>query len=359
VQAAGHALGRARTVVGQHANQAQPLRPLGAQVLLEPGQGARHEEGGLAEGQDLAERVVAAHRHHGGGAVEQRLDMRLEGDGAQPGLQGHALLEGEPLLGGHERAQEQDGVVREAGVALVGREHPVDQLGPVAAATGGHQDERPARQLVLGRDAGVRRHAPPQVAGEPGLGRERRHARDLAQRVEDRRQAVDPDLVEQELQRREHPLALPLLEQARGLVHDVAQAEHAARAAGAEQLERRAHLAAQPQRLLVDQEQVRGEHLGGVVDDRAADLEGLVDAQAQVERGVLAVPELDHPRHADEVDARLEVEGADDRRAGKDQHRELGEAVDQVVRDRPAAAQVPEPEAVVAVDQQAGAAFHP
>ena len=80
------------------------------------------------------------------------------------------------------------------------------------------------------------------------------------------------------------------------------------------------------------------------------------DVEVQVERGVLAVAQLDHARHAHEIDARAEVEAADDRRARKDQHRELLVALDQRVRDRAAAAQVAEAERVVAVDQYAAVA---
>ena len=57
------------------------------------------------------------------------------------------------------------------------------------------------------------------------------------------------------------------------------------------------------------------------------------------------------PGNPDEIDPRAEVEAADDGRARQDQHRHALEAVDHRMRDRPAAAQVAEAEAVVAVDQ--------
>ncbi len=74
----------------------------------------------------------------------------------------------------------------------------------------------------------------------------------------------------------------------------------------------------------------------------------------QAERLILAARQLDHARNADEIDPRQEVEAADDRRARQDQHRHALVAVDDRVRDRPAAPQVTEPEAVVAVDQYPG-----
>ena len=178
------------------------------------------------------------------------------------------------------------------------------------------------------------------------------------QRIEDLRQAVDPDLVIQIVQRREHVLAPPLAEQAARLVHDVAQAEHEARAALLQHQQGLAHLAAQAERLLVDQEQVRVEDVGGVADDRAAHRERLLEVEVQLERRVFAVAQLDHARHAHEVDPGFEIEAADDRRPRQDQHREIGERVDQMMRDRPATPQVPEPEAVVAVDQKPSCAFH-
>ena len=110
--------------------------------------------------------------------------------------------------------------------------------------------------------AGVRGHARQrsrvQIAGVDHLaGATRRHARQLGQRVEDLRQAIDPDLVVEIVERREHVLALATrLEQAHGLVHDVAQAEDQARAAVLEHDQRVARLAAQAERLLVDDEQV-------------------------------------------------------------------------------------------------------
>jgi hypothetical protein len=154
-------------------------------------------------------------------------------------------------------------------------------------------------------------------------------------------------------QRRHRFLALPFgLEEAR-LVHHVAQPEHQARAAALEHLQRLQELAAQPDGLLVDDEHVGLESLGGVLDDRSAHRHRLADVEVQVERGVLAVPELDHAGNAHEVDARAEVEAADDRRARKDQDGELLEALDQRMREGAAAAQVAEAEGVVAVDEYA------
>ena len=114
-------------------------------------------------------------------------------------------------------------------------------------------------------------------------------------------------------------------------------------------------LAAEAERLLVDQEQVGAERLGGVADDRGADAERLLDVDVQVERGVFAVAQLDDAGHAHEIDARLEIEAADDRRARQDQDRQVLVALDQRMRHRPAAAQMAEAQRVMAVNENAGA----
>ena len=116
-------------------------------------------------------------------------------------------------------------------------------------------------------------------------------------------------------------------------------------------LQRRDDLALEAQRLLVDEEQVGPKAQRRLPDDRGAHFHRLVERDVQAERLVLAVGELDHARDAHEVDARAEIEAADDRRARQDQHRHALEPVDQRVRDRAAAAQVAEAEAVVAVDE--------
>ena len=43
-----------------------------------------------------------------------------------------------------------------------------------------------------------------------------------------------------------------------------------------------------------------------------------IELEAEAERRIFAVPKLDHTGDADEVDARAEVEIADDRRSGQD-----------------------------------------
>ena len=95
------------------------------------------------------------------------------------------------------------------------------------------------------------------------------------------------------------------------------------------------------------------EDLRRVPDDRGAHRQRLFGRHVQVERRVVADAQFDHARHAHEIDPGAEVEAADDRRAGEDQHREVAAPADQRMRDRAAAAQMAEPEAVMAVDEDA------
>ena len=121
----------------------------------------------------------------------------------------------------------------------------------------------------------------------------------------------------------------------------------------AKERERAPHLAEQAERLLVDQEEIRPEHAGRVLDDGGPERERLLDVEVEIHARVLAVPALDDSGHADEVDAGAEAEAAQDGRAAQDEDVQLLVMGDERVGDRPAAAEVPQPERVVAVDQDA------
>src|SRR3546814_17636422 len=84
-------------------------------------------------------------------------------------------------------------------------------------------------------------------------------------------------------------------------------------------LQRVLDLAAQPPRLLVDDEHVGIEMLGGVPDDGGAELHRLLDVHVQRQRGVVAVAQLNDAGEPDEVDAGAEVEDADAPRPREDQ----------------------------------------
>ena len=109
-------------------------RALGAQRLLLARLGARHQQRRLAEREDLAEGVVAAHRDHAERALEQPLEAALEGDRIDLAEPRRALLELEPPLEVHERPEHHQRRMGDAGIGLVGAQHPVDQRLAVAAA---------------------------------------------------------------------------------------------------------------------------------------------------------------------------------------------------------------------------------
>src|SRR3546814_18498875 len=69
----------------------------------------------------------------------------------------------------------------------------------------------------------------------------------------------------------------------------------------------------------------------------------------QVERRILAVPQLDHARDAHEIHACPEIEAADDRRSRQDQDGEIAPGLDEGMGDGAASAQMAEPETVLDV----------
>ena len=266
---------------------------------------------------------------------------------------GRAIHELRLALGLHERPEHEERRIRQQRVVLVGAQHPVDEPFAIATAAGRHQQERLVRDLRQARRSAARSDFALQVAGVDHLLAHALRQGDAFERITDLRQSIHPYFVVELAQRGNRFLALPFrLEKAR-LVHHVTQAQDDACVAALERLQGLQQLAAQAHGLLIDDEDVRIELFGGVLDDRSAHRHRLADVQMQIERGVLAVPQLDHAGHAHEVDARAEIEAADDRRARKDEDRELLEILDEGMRDRAAATQMAEAKRVVAVDQDA------
>ena len=91
---------------------------------------------------------------------------------------------------------------------------------------------------------------------------------------------------------------------------------------------------------------------GGVADDAGAHFQRMLDADPEVGGVVLAgIDLLHHPRDAHEIDARAKFVGTDHRRSGQNQDRQRMVGFDDVVRDRPAAADMAEAEGVVTIEQ--------
>ena len=333
----------------------QPRGGPGPEELLGARRHARHDQAPLLERQDLAERVVAAEAHHARCLLDEVLEVlvKLErGDAREPR---RAPLERGALPSRQERPVHDERRPREPAVEpLVGAERGVDEQGAVPAASGRHQEE--GALLDRGLDVGGQAHLGVRLARE--IAREGRLGGDVGgepvrlDRIVDLRQPVDPDLVVEALESRDHALAPPLLGERRRVVHDVAEAEDEPRSSlAAQQRQRAPHLAEQPERLLVDQEEIGPEDPRRVLDDGGPEREGLLDMEVEIQARVLAVPALDDPGHADEVDAGAEAEAPQDRRAAQDEHVELLVMRDQRVGDRPAATEMPQPERIVAVDE--------
>ena len=136
-----HRLRIAGAVGGQHGDEAQRRGAGGADRLLQPRRRARHQHRRLVEGQDLAERIVAAHGDDAGGTGDQVLHVGIEHQRSDPiepeGARGELGL----VVGVHERAQDDQRRVRDVGAGLVGAQHPVDQERAVAAAARRDQEE--------------------------------------------------------------------------------------------------------------------------------------------------------------------------------------------------------------------------
>jgi hypothetical protein len=186
----------------------------GPQELLRARRHARHDQAPLLERQDLAERVVAAEADDACRLLHEILEVLVELERGDARQSRRAPLERRPLPERQERAVHDERRPREPPVeALVGGERGVDELGAVAAAAGGHQEERSLLDggLDVGRQRHVRIGLAREIPREDRLGRDVRREAVQLDRVVDLRQPVDPDLVVVALERRDHALAPPLL----------------------------------------------------------------------------------------------------------------------------------------------------
>ena len=127
-------------LVGQHRGQPQLGGALGADELFEARRRARHDQRRLVEGQDLAERVVAAHGDDAASARHQMFEPRLEGQrvdiGEPLGPGGKRRL----ALGQHKRPEHDERRRQPGALLLIGRQDPVDE--PVAVAATARRDKQ-------------------------------------------------------------------------------------------------------------------------------------------------------------------------------------------------------------------------
>ena len=350
-QRRGHDTRVAALLLRQHGDEAKFGGALGADELFEPRRGARHDQRRLIEGQDLAKGVIAAHRDDTGSARHERFEPGIEGNGVDVRQPRGSGRKSRPLLGQHERAEDNQRRKRQFAIVLIGRQHQIDEHIAVAATARGDQ-----QKLILDELLQVRRHrqigrGALQIAGIDHTPANAGRHREPGERVADLRQAINPDLVVVFGQRRDRILALPFALERFGIVHHVAQPKDHRRPPALHQLQCVAHLAAQPQGLLVDDQQVGVENIGGMADDRRAHRQRLLDVDMEAERDVLAVAQLDDAGYAHKINTGTKIEAADDRRPRQDQDGQRGIRLDQRMGNRAAAAQMTEAKTVVAVNQ--------
>ena len=156
---------------------------------------------------------------------------------------------------------------------LVGSEHLVEERLAVPAPAARHQHVGLARRGHrvgggLGEASG--RDLPPQIAGVHHLFRHAGRERDAGERIADRAEAVHPDTVVVVAKGRDRALARPFVREAGRFVQHVAEPEDEVGAAVPEQVEGRAHLPPEPERLLVHDEHVGAKGFRGVPDDGLA-----------------------------------------------------------------------------------------
>ena len=340
----------ARLILGQHRQQAKLGGAFGSDELLQAWRRPRYDQRALVERQDLAKGIIAAHRDDASCTGHQTFEPGVKGDGPHVVELGRPAGENRSLFRQHKRAENEQGRVRNTAIVLVGRQHQVDQSLAIPSAAWRDQQKIVENAYDLRCELQLAGGAP-QIPGishplVDGCGHPK-----AGERVADLGQTIDPDLVVIFLQGRNHLLALPLALERLRIIHHVAQPQDQGGSAPLQQIEGITHFAAQSQGLLVDDQQVRIEDVRRVANYRRAHRQRLVNINVQIERDVFAVSELDDARHAHKVDARTEIEAADDRRPGEDQNQDRGVGIDQRVCYRPTPPQVAESEAVVAVDK--------
>ena len=141
----------ARAVVGSSiAHQPELRRALGADVLLQPRLGARHDAAPACRTTGSRRRCCSRPWRPRRRRPLDQLSMRLSKVIASTRRSSRdPVHEVRPLLGRHERPEHQQRRMRRAGIVLVGADHPVDQLRAVAAAAGGDQDVGLSRHSVV------------------------------------------------------------------------------------------------------------------------------------------------------------------------------------------------------------------
>ena len=174
----------------------------------------------------------------------------------------------------------------------------------------------------------------------------------MLDRVEDVRLPVDEHARVVGRDPVEHPAPVPLDVDRVRVVDHVGEAEHGLRSEGACDLERRAELAADAERMPVDEDDLGLEGLGGRREQSLAQHAHLAARERQAP-GCRAVVSLLEARQLEDADARRDAEALGLLLARDEEDRCARAELRQLARDTQAAADVPEAEPVVRVEQEA------
>ena len=212
----------------------------------------------------------------------------------------------------HERTQHDQRGIRLLAIYLIGTDHPIDHHFTIATAAGGDQDIGTVNLCRLGQVA-IAGNLPPQI---PGIGHFAAHGIrhiDSRQRIMNLRQAIDPDRIKQVLQGGHDILAFPFRFQQVRVIHYIAQPKDRRHPPIPHNMQRLFHLSPQAQRFLVDDKQVGIEHAGRVADDGFPQRQSIFNVDMQLQRGVVAIAQLDHTRNPHKINAAAKIKAADDR----------------------------------------------
>ena len=299
----------------------------------------RDDEGGGGGSEDLAHGVVAAHGDHGGGLADP---VGQAGAGSHHGGRGpsEGLGAGEAILG--QLGAGHDDVFVAGGHPCAGRS--LDEGSSVGASAGRGEHvgagEPPGVWVHVGASRG-------QVAGEEGTRGQGRRDLAAARGVVDARVAVDPHLVDQGHQGVGAAQPLPLAGSDGGVVEDVAQSQDDAgsRVGAAQRPKRGLELAADPQRVSVDDDQVGAE-------DQGAQRNGLGQGAGEPTGNVDSVSFLDSRQHQPvEAVGQGEQGRGSKARDNESAQPSRADARGDVVGERQVPPHVPQPLGVVAVQQ--------
>ena len=254
---------------------------------------------------------------------------------------------GEAILG--QLGSGHDDVIVAGGHPRAGRR--LDERSSVGASAGRGEHVGAGEPTGVGVHVGAPRG---QVAGEEGARGQGRRDLTAARGVVDARVAVDPHLVDEGHQGVGAAQPLPLAGGNGGVVEDIAQSQDDAgiRVGAAQRPKRGLKLAADPQRVSVDDNQVGNEAVERGAEDGGAQRNGFGQGAGEPTGNVDSVPFL-HSRQRQPVEAAWQREQGRGRETRDDESAQPSRAGARgdVVGERQVSPHVPQPLGVVAVEQ--------